>query len=150
MTASLYQSGSTTSALGLGRSASIASWCSSGIGSPVYKEDMRGKRVRVEFDVVLVPLPRIAPAPQQVLHLERLAAEAELDPARLHEAGVEVDDDENQVVAFLLRIRDQLVVIDLMEPQAPVRLQRRIFFSHPVQLANKRAERIGTIRIPNF
>src|SRR3954467_8836310 len=120
MTASLYQSGSTTSASGLGLSASIASWCSSGIGSPVYKEDMRGKRVRVEFDVVLVPLPRITPAPQQVLHLERLAGKAELDPARLHEAGVEVDDGEDEVVAFLLGICDELVVIHLMELQIPV------------------------------
>src|SRR3954467_2886164 len=120
MTASLYQSGSTTSALGLGLSASIASGCSSGIGSPAYKEDMRGKRVRVEFDVVLVPRPRIAPAPQQVLRLERLAAEAELDPPRLHEGGVEIHDGENEVVAFLLGICDELVVIHLMELQIPV------------------------------
>src|SRR3954463_5259462 len=120
MTASLYQSGSTTSALGLGLSASIASSCSSGIGSPGYKEDMRGKRVRVEFDVVLVPLPRVAPAPQQGLHLERPAAEAEFDPGRLHEAGVEVHDGEDEVFAFLLRIRDEMVVIHLMELQVPV------------------------------
>src|SRR5688572_20931866 len=103
MTASLYQSGS------VGCAGAAACACSSGMGSPVYKEDVRGKRVRIEFYVVLVPLPPEAPAPQQVLHLELLAAEAELDPARLHVAAVEVDHHQDLVVPFLLGIRDQLV-----------------------------------------
>src|SRR6478736_2913867 len=131
MTASLYQSGSAGCVWGGGGLASSSS--SSGMGSPVYKEDVRGERMRVEFDVVLVPLPGIAPAPEQVLHLERLAAEAELDPARLHEACVEVDDHQDLVVALFFRIRDQLVVVDRMELQRPVRLQRRIGFSNFIQ-----------------
>src|ERR1043165_2473990 len=98
MTASLYQSGSAGCVSGGGGLASSS--CSSGMGSPVYKEDMRGERVRVEFDVVLVPLPGIAPAPEQVLHLERLAAEAERNPARLHEPRIEVDDHQHVVVAL--------------------------------------------------
>src|SRR5882672_517953 len=130
MTASLYQSGSAGCASEEG--AELASSCSSssGMGSPVYKENVRGKRVRVEFYVVLAPLPPVAPAPQQVLHLERLAGGAELDPARLHVAGVEVHHRQDEVVAFFLRIGDQLVVACLVETQAPVRLQRRIFFSN--------------------
>src|SRR5688572_25286280 len=99
MTASLYQSGSVGCAPAAGAGSCA---CSSGMGSPVYKKDVRGKRVRVEFYVVLVPLPPEAPAPQQVLHLELLAAEAELDPARLHVAGVEVDHHQDAVVPFPL------------------------------------------------
>src|SRR5262245_18678695 len=119
------------------------------MGSPVYKEDVRGERMRVELDVVPVPLPAVdAPAPEQVLHLELLAAEAELDPARLHVAGVEVDDGEDEVVAFLLRVGDQLIVVDLVKLQAPVGLERRVALSDPIEPPDKRAERIGTIGIP--
>src|SRR5690348_13699617 len=102
MTASLYQSGSVGCSSGRGCGAASSRGSSSGMGSPVYKEDVRGERVRVEFDVVLVSLPPEAPAPQQVLHLELLAAEAEVDPARLHVAGVEVHHHEDLVVPLLL------------------------------------------------
>src|SRR5262245_18197006 len=145
MTASLYQSGSAGCASGAGGAAASSCSSSSGMDSLVYKENVRGERVRVEFDVVFVPLPHIAPAPQPVLHLELRAAEVELDPARLHIAGVEVHHGKHEVVAVLLRLRDQLVVVDLVEFQAPVRLQRPVFFPDGIELLQKRAERIGTI-----
>src|SRR5262245_37694775 len=144
MTASLYQSGSVVCASTAGWSRSA----SSGMGSPVYKEEVRGKRVRVELDVVAVPSPREAPAPEQVLHLEILAAEAEIQPARLHEAAVQIDHAEDEVVALALRVRDELIVVYAVKAQRPVRLQRPIFPADPVQAPDQRAQRLGTVGIP--
>src|SRR5262245_5994577 len=107
MTASLYQ-----------RRRSVDDWSLSASAtsrislSADNTEDMRRKGLRVEAEVVAASVPRVAAAAEQVLDLVAAPiAGREVDPAGLHFGRVEVHRDEDQVLAFLLRVREQLVVV---------------------------------------
>src|ERR1700761_3394597 len=106
MTASLYQSGSSTSSPD-GVAGSFAEDCATSfivqsLGShkvvevmlgahvPAQLEDMRGQALRIERDVVARPAPLIALPAQKIVDLIGLAgieaesAEVQLDPAGLY------------------------------------------------------------------
>src|SRR5512147_2109860 len=152
MTASLYQSG--PSAVPEGALLSelvVAGLC---VGSALYTEDVRGKRVRAELEVVPGAGPFVAPAPEQVVDEVALAGrdaeilDREVDPAGLHVPGIEVHGHENQVLLFSFRIADQLIVVDRVKAQAPVGMQSGVLLPDPVQSRDHRGERIGSRKIP--
>src|ERR1041385_9097325 len=116
MTASLYQRARSVDDCSLSASATSRISLSSD-----NTEHVGGKGLRVEAHEVAAAVPRIAGAAQQGLHFVGAAlAGREVDPARLRIARVEVDGDKHQVLTFLLRIRQQLVVIGRVVLQAPV------------------------------
>src|SRR5690242_640890 len=133
MTASLYQSASAGPGAGAAapgaRSGEVVE---ARVRSSEYTEDMGRKRVGAELDVVVRSLPQVAPAAEQVLDEIFLAfgdaelGERQADEARLDVVRIQIDDDQDQVGVFLLRIANQLIVRNGMEAQAPVRLQRRV------------------------
>src|SRR5688572_1996055 len=144
MTASLYHwpSAMSAAAAGCGACASL------GLGSPLYTEDMRGKGVRVQLDVVAAAVPGIAPAGELVVQLVALARRAEIDPARMYVMRVEVNYREDEVVSRLLGVGDHLAVVDAVEAQAPVRLQRRIVLPHLVQLGDQLPQAVRPLALP--
>src|SRR5690242_4344601 len=144
MTASLYQSARSVEDSSL----SAAATCWSSLSSD-NTEDMRRKGLRIELHEVAPARPGVAAAAQQVLQVVGLAlAPREVDPARLQVARVEVDGDEDQVFAFLLRVDEQLVVVGGMELQAPVALQRRVLPADVVEAPDERGEAVGPARVP--
>src|SRR4029453_7365144 len=109
MTASLYQSAASGSA---------------GCASPMATtwllsrntEDVRRELLRVEHHVVAPAVPGVAARGHEVLDLVDVARRAvEIDPARLRVARVEVHADEDQVVALLLGVAEELVVVGGVE-----------------------------------
>src|SRR5216110_1146940 len=142
MTASLYQSA--LSGNGGAASATATTWLFSR-----NTEDMRRQRVRVELHEVAPAAPGVmAPRDEIVEHVAAARRAIEIDVARLHGPRVEVHADEDQVVAFLLRVADELVVVAGVEAQAPVALQRRIGLSYFVQPADQLAQIPGPVPIP--
>src|SRR5215216_1157259 len=116
MTASLYQSAASVDDCSLFASATSRISLAS-----EYTEDVRRKGLRVEADEVAPAAPGIAAAAEQVFHLVLAAfAGREVDPARLHELGIEVDDDQNHVEIIFFTESQKLIVIGRMELQAPV------------------------------
>src|SRR5512134_3605215 len=127
MTASRYHSGSTAAAswavpagaLSRSRFMPLQEVVEVALGAhaPAQHEEMRRRARRVELDEVAPPVPQVARAGEQLVHLvggarvhaERL--EVELDPAALRVVRVEVDDGEDGVLrlARAPRVGDQLV-----------------------------------------
>src|SRR6185295_5941897 len=144
MTASLYQSAASVDDCSLPASAtSRISLCSDNT------EHVRGKGLRVEAEEIAPAVPGVAPAAEQVLDLVGAAlARREIHPARLREARVEVDRDQDQVFTLLLGVREQLVVVGRMELQAPVRLQRDVLHSDRIQFPYQRNQAVRPLAIP--
>jgi len=88
------------------------------------------------------------------VHLEGLvrrepeALQVELDEARLRVLEVEVDRDQDDVAFFLLRINQQLRIVDVVEAQAPVALQGGIRLPHTVQQRDQLAQAVGAPEVP--
>src|SRR5688572_19569020 len=104
MTASRYQSAESGSRAAAGSTRTSGEVIEASVRSPVYTEDMRGKLVRIELDVVAPAGPLVLRAAEEVLHLVgflRRDVESELDPAGLGVLRIEVHQDENQIFAFL-------------------------------------------------
>src|SRR5690242_7241699 len=107
MTASLYQSGS---AIAL-RVVLEVLFARHPVAQP---QDVRGDRVRIELDVVPLPLPHEARLRQEVVDGERFVlidtelAERQMEYPRLGVVRIEVDDADDQVrsVVAALRIGD--------------------------------------------
>src|SRR6185436_18980899 len=144
MTASLYQRARSVDDWSLSASAtSRISLCSDNT------EDVGRQGLRVEADEISAAVPGVAPAAEQVLDFIRAAfARSEVDPAGLREARIEVHGDENQVLTFLLRVRQQLVVVGRMELQAPVGLQRDVLDPYCIQFPDQRSEAVRPLAVP--
>src|SRR5258706_9427531 len=142
MTASLYQSALSGSAGA--DSGTATTWLFSR-----NTEDVRRQCVRIELDEIAPAAPGVMARGDQILERVAVARRAiEVEPSRLLMMRVEVDCDQDQVVAYLLRVAQHLVVVGRMEAQAPVALQRRIFLSHVVELGDQLAQAVGPVALP--
>src|SRR6185437_5772537 len=114
----------------------------------------------VQCDVVARPAPEKSGSRQQVVYLERaLGRKAErvqvqLQPPRLRMMGVEVDDDEYRVGYAVgyggaltgvgrFAIGDEIVIVDIMDLQTPVALQRCVFAADAIDQCNQPAQGVG-------
>src|SRR5687767_990351 len=114
MTASRYQSAESGSCAAAGSVRTSGEVIEASVRSPVYTEDMRGKLVRVELDVVAPAGPFVLRAAEEVVHLEALAGrdvEGQLHPAGLGVLRIEVDHHQDDVLAGLLGVGHQLVIV---------------------------------------
>src|SRR5260221_10672886 len=146
MTASLYQRARSVDDCSLSASATSRISLSSDNTEHVSRQGLR-----VEADVVAAAVPGVAPAAEQILDFVGAPlAGREIDPAGLDRTGIEIDGDENQVLTFLLGVREQLIVVRRMELQAPVRLQGDIFFSNLIQFLNQRSKAVRALAIPSL
>src|SRR4051812_7278053 len=118
MTASLYQSAVSGSA-GCA-SATATSWLFSR-----NTEDVRREGMRVELHEIAPSLPSVVAGGDEIVQLVSVAGRAlEIYPARLRISRVEIHHHQDEIVACLLGIADQLVIVRRVEAQAPVALQR--------------------------
>src|SRR4051812_22970803 len=127
MTASLYQSALS------GKAGAPSGMTAGAAATWVFSrntEDVRRELLRVELHEVAPPVPCISPGGEEIVEVVGIGRRAvEIDMARLGELRIEVHAREDQVVALLLRIADELVVVGRMEAQRGVGLQRRICLS---------------------
>src|ERR1700676_5426798 len=133
MTASLYQRGSRgwteMDAFTLGEIVEVALAAHMAPNA----EDVGGRVTRVEEDVVARSFPQVARAGEQIVSLEGLLCreshrgQVDIDKSRLRVMRVEVEDDEHGLIAVRTRLAvgEQRIVIDGLEFQAAVALQRR-------------------------
>src|SRR5882672_7240497 len=116
MTASLYQ----TRASACGSAVSLAA--SSGKRSP-DTEDVGRKDVRVQLDVVAPAVPFVRSIGKQIVDLKDFCRwKRNFNPSGLHVMRIEVHHHQDQVFTVLLRIRYELVVRQVVELQARVRM----------------------------
>src|SRR3954466_5608768 len=109
MTASLYQSALSGSA---GALSGIAAGTVRTLLGSRNTEHVRRKGLGVELDEIAPAAPRVVSGRYQVFQPVRTSGGAvEIDVAGLLHARVEVHRDQDQVVALLLRIADELVVV---------------------------------------
>src|SRR3954470_21674438 len=142
MTASLYQSAVSGSA-GCA-SATATTWLFSR-----NTEDVRRERVRVELHEVAPPLPGVVAGGDQIVQFVSVARRAvEIQPAGLQVVRIEVDRDQDEIVARLLRVADELVIVRGVEAQAPVALQRGIRLPYGIQTADKWPQAVRPVTLP--
>src|SRR3954465_2670731 len=142
MTASLYQSAVSGSA-GCA-SATATSWLFSR-----NTEDVRRECVRIELHEVAPPLPGVVAGGGKIVQCVSGAGRAvEIQPAGLRVVRIEVDRDQDEIVARLLRVAEELVIVRGVEAQAPVALQRGILLPHGIQTAHQRPQAIGPVALP--
>src|SRR5688572_19757132 len=104
MTASRYQSAESGSCAAAGSVRTSGEVIEASVRSPVYTEDMGGKLVRIELDVVAPAGPFVLCAAEEVLHLVALLGrdlEVQFHPAGLRVLRVYVDHHENHIFIFL-------------------------------------------------
>src|SRR5687767_2046803 len=112
---------------------------------------MRGQLLGVELDVVAWTTPPIAAAAQEVVHLEGFVRgdvelrQRELDKARLRGPEIEVHRNEYRIGFVPFAVNQELRVVDGMEVQAPVALQRRVVVADAVQARDQLAQAVGSI-----
>src|SRR4051812_4289092 len=117
MTASLYQSALSGSA------GAVSGRVSAFLGSR-NTEYMRRQGLRVELDEIAPAAPLVVAGGDQIFQRIGTGRRAiEIDVPGLLVARVEIHGDENQVLALLLRIADELVAVRRVEAQRPVGLQ---------------------------
>src|SRR5258706_6886099 len=142
MTASLYQSalsGSSDFASG-----TAVSWLLSR-----NTEDVRRQGIGIQLHEVAPAAPGVTVGGDQVVQLVARAGRAiEIEPAALRVFGIQVDGHQNEIVALLLRVAQQLVVVGAMEAQAPVALQGRDFLPHLVELRDQAAQAVRPLALP--
>src|SRR5688572_20928479 len=110
MTASRYHSAESGSRAAAGSTCTSGEVIEASVRSPVYTEDMRGKLVRIQLDVVAPAGPLVLRAAEKVMDLVDFArrdVEPELDPARLGVLRVQVHHSENYVFPLFLGIAHQ-------------------------------------------
>src|SRR5882672_1111807 len=144
MTASLYQRARSVDDCSLSASATSRISLSSDNTEHVSRQGLGA-----EADVVAAAVPGVAPAAQQVLDLVGAPfAGGEIHPPGLHEARVEVDRNEDQVLTFLLGVREKLIVVRRMKLQAAVRLQRDVRVSNFIQFLYQGSQAVRSLAIP--
>src|SRR3954464_15529943 len=127
MTASLYQSALSGSA------GAVSGTATSGLFSR-NTENVRRQGVRIQLHEVAPAAPGVMTRGDEVLESVTCAGGAiEIEPAALRVVWIEIDGDEDQVVAFFLRVAQQMVVVGGMEFQVPVALQRWVLVPHLVE-----------------
>src|SRR5688572_30589514 len=107
MTASRYQSAESGSCAAAGSVRTSGEVIDASVRSPVYTEDMCGKFVRIELDVVAPAAPFVSRAAEEVVHLVALPGrdvEREVDPAGLGVLRVYVDHHQDHIVIVFLRV----------------------------------------------
>src|SRR6266850_2748341 len=128
MTASLYQSALSGSAGAA--SGTAMTWLLSR-----NTEDVRRQGVGIQLHEVAPAAPGVVARGDEILErIGRGGRAVEIDPARLLVMRIEVHGDQDEVVALLLRIAQQLLIVSRVEAQVPVALQRRVLLPHVVQL----------------
>src|SRR3954462_2415581 len=151
MIASLYQSGSLSSVTKSAARASRRSGRAFTGSRKVLKvllgpdatsepQDVPRHDVRIQLDVVARPMPEIAALTQQIVHLVGLQRidtqgfQGQVYPAGLSMVRVEIDDGQDDVrrIRRALGVRDDLRVVDGVEPQSTVTLQRGILPTNTV------------------
>src|SRR5438067_9847354 len=142
MPASLYQSAVSGSA---GCAAATATtWLFSR-----NTEDVRGQRVRVQLHEIMPPAPGVMAGGDEVVQLIGVRGRAiEVDPARLRISRIEIHRDQNQVIARLLRVADELLVVRRMEAQAPVALQRGVLLAYVVEPRDEWTQAVRPLALP--
>src|SRR5438046_7910398 len=142
MTASLYQSAASGS--GGAASATATSWLFSR-----NTEDVRRQDVGIELHEIAPAAPGVVAGRDQILQSVAFARRAvEIEPAALRVARIEIYRDQDQVVALLFRVAQELVVVRRMEFQVPVALQRRVLAPYLIQLGNQASQAVGPLSIP--
>ena len=114
-------------------------------------EDVGGHAVRVQLYVVARAIPHVAGARQEVVHLVRMVlVQAEFFKLQIHEAGVSVmraeihyHQDDIRSIRRLLAVANQLIVVDGMEFEAPVVLQRSVVVSNAIDEPDQLTEGFG-------
>src|ERR1700692_4275566 len=154
MTASLYQRGSRgwteMDAFTLGEIVEVALAAHMAPNA----EDVGGRVTRVEEDVVARSFPQVARAGEQIVSLEGLLCreshrgQVDIDKSRLR--VMRVDDDEHGLIAVRMRLAvgEQRIVIDGMEFQAAVALQRRVVAADAVHARDEVAQAVRTLQVP--
>ena len=98
---------------------------------------MRGLNVRIELYVVTAAAPGVIRSAQQVLHLIDVAfhlsetLNRNIDKRILFAMWIKVHNDENDVITRCghLAVKQNGVVVGVVEPQIRVKLQRAVFLS---------------------
>src|SRR5439155_26076307 len=136
MTASLYQSAASGS--GGAASATATSWLFSR-----NTEDVRRQDVGIELHEIAPAAPGVVAGRDQILQSVAFARRAvEIEPAALRALRIQVHRHQDEIVARLLRVAQQLVVVGRMEAQVPVALQRRVLAPDLIQLGNQASQAV--------
>src|SRR5438067_5713062 len=119
-------------------------------------KNVGGDKLRVEFHVVAGAAPEVARIGEQFVQLVSVpwtyspAFQIEPNPAALDVMGIEVHDDEHDVLGRcgLLAVGNQVFVIQFVELQTIVALQRGIFAPDAIDPFDEVIEVAGSIAIP--
>jgi len=119
-------------------------------------EDVAGKARGIELDVVARPVPRVAFGGEQVFDFVGAIVrnvegiEGQRDETRLSAVRIKVDDHQQEVgtVVRLLAVTDELIVVDRMELERPIVLQRGVVVANFVDARDERPQAIGAIAVP--
>ena len=106
-------------------------------GSAADEKNVRGLNIRIELYVITAAAPGIICAAQQVLHLINVTLHLpetlnrNIDKRILSAMWIKVHNDENDVITRRghLAVKQNCVVVGVVEPQIRVKLQRAVFFS---------------------
>src|SRR2546422_394325 len=143
MTASLYQSAVSGSA-GAASGTATTTWLFSR-----NTEDVRRQRVGIQLQEIAPPAPGVMIGGDEIVQLVARARRAvEIEPAALRVLRIQVDRHQDQVVALLFRVAQELVVVRRVEAQVPVALQRRVLLPHLIELGNEAAQAVRPLAVP--
>src|SRR5687768_2892251 len=151
MTASRYQSAESGSRAGAASVLTSGEVIEASVRSPVYTEDMRGKLVRIQLDVVAPAGPLVLRAAEKVMDLVGFArrdVEPELDPARLGVLRIQVNYNQQHTILMMFAVTNHQIVVDGMELQAPVGLQRRVVAPDAVEPGDQLAVAVAARAVP--
>src|SRR2546427_373836 len=164
MIASLYHSGSSSrvkpslnSGMGIShKKAQRSRFCAS--LWLLLSQYMSWNLVRPQLNVISCALPGEFRATDQIHHsIRRPHVNSQIlyrqfQKPRLRPHRIEIDDSHNEValVGSPFAVTDKLVVIDGVELQIPIRLQRRIFLSNCIHTRDERPKTRGIVHITMF
>jgi len=118
-------------------------------------EDVSRYHLGVQLDEIARRIPLVACLAQQVVGLEGLGREPQFGEWQLQPAGVgvvriQVHHCQNDVgeIRRVFTVADQLLVVDRMEAQAAVALQRGVVPADPVDAGDEVLEAAGGVDVP--
>ena len=117
-------------------------------------EDVGGHDVGAEGDVVAAVVPLVVGAGEEVFYLEVLVVgdgelfEVEVDPAGLLLCGVEVDGDEDAVVAAGFAVAEDVRIVGGMEVERVVALEGGVVAADVVDLGDEWREAVAGGAVP--
>src|SRR5438067_8149575 len=88
-----------------------------------------------QLDVVPRGVPEVACVAEQIVHLER--ARSEFDPPGLGVMRIGVHDAQYLVVPVLLAVREEAVVVDRVESERVVALERRVLAADAIETGDE-------------